>query len=83
VDLEAFLIAHPHTTHVVVSAAWLPVLDLGHLVSRHADVEFAVNIHSNVGFLQADSNGVDLLRHYVHLQFPGVGEQSRIHGLAL
>ncbi len=68
VDLDAFLRAHPNTTHVVISAAWLPVLELGKLTLNHPDVEFAVNIHSNVGFLQADSNGVDLLRHYVHLQ---------------
>lgn len=68
VDLDAFLRTHPNTTHVVISAAWLPVLDLGKLVINHSEVEFVVNIHSNVGFLQADSNGVDLLRHYVHLQ---------------
>lgn len=67
-DLENFLANNRDTTHVVISAAWIPVLDLGHLVCRWPDVEFAVNIHSNVGFLQADSNGVDLLRSYVHLQ---------------
>lgn len=68
VDLDAFLRANPSITHVVISAAWLPVLDLGHLVCRFPNVEFAVNIHSNVGFLQADANGVHLLGKYVHLQ---------------
>ena len=68
VDLDAFLIAHPGTTHVVISAAWLPVLHLGNLIIKYPQVEFAVNIHSNVGFLQADSNGVELLGRYVHLQ---------------
>ena len=68
VDLDAFLRANPETTHVVVSAAWLPVLDLGHLVCRYPRIEFAVNIHSNVGFLQADAHGVELLGKYVHLQ---------------
>jgi hypothetical protein len=68
VDLDAFLANNPATTHVVISAAWLPVLDLGKLVIRYPGVEFAVNIHSNVGFLQADSNGVQLLGSYIHLQ---------------
>lgn len=68
VDLDAFLRANPSTTHVVISAAWLPVLDLGKLIVRYPQIEFVVNIHSNVGFLQADSNGVELLRQYVHLQ---------------
>ena len=68
VDLDAFLASHPATTHVVISAAWLPVLELGNLVIKYPQVEFAVNIHSNVGFLQADANGVHLLGRYVHLQ---------------
>ena len=68
VDLDNFLRSNPDTTHVVISAAWLPVLDLGHLVVRYPGIEFAVNIHSNVGFLQADANGVKLLGSYVHLQ---------------
>jgi hypothetical protein len=68
VDLDVYLQAHPATTHVVISAAWLPVLDLGKLVIRYPGIEFAVNIHSNVGFLQADANGVTLLGKYVHLQ---------------
>ncbi len=68
VDLEHFLQHNPAVTHVVISAAWIPVLDLGKLVIRYPDIEFAANIHSNVGFLQADSNGVELLRKYVHLQ---------------
>jgi hypothetical protein len=67
-DLDAFLVAHPQTTHVVVAAAWLPALDLGKLAIRYPGVEFACNIHSNVGFLQADANGVALLGSYVHLQ---------------
>jgi len=68
VDLDAFLKANPSITHVVISAAWLPVLDLGKCVIRYPQIEFVVNIHSNVGFLQADANGVRLLASYVHLQ---------------
>lgn len=67
IDLDQYLSNHPAITHVVISAAWIPVLDLGNLVIKYPDIEFASNIHSNVGFLQADAHGVDLLRHYVHL----------------
>ncbi len=66
-DLDRYLTAHPAVTHVVISAAWIPVLDLGNVVIKHPEVEFAANVHSNVGFLQADANGVELLRRYVHL----------------
>ena len=66
-DLDKYLASNPGITHVVLSAAWIPVLELGNIVIRYPGVEFAANIHSNVGFLQADANGVDLLRHYVHL----------------
>lgn len=66
-DLEIFLSNHPDISHVVISAAWLPVLQLGSVVARFQQIEFAVNIHSNVGFLQADPNGVRLLQEYVDL----------------
>ena len=66
-DLDNYLKLHPEVTHVVIAAAWIPVLELGQVVIKYPDVEFAVNIHSNVGFLQADANGVCLLRQYVHL----------------
>ena len=67
-DLENFLTNNPDTTHVVIAAAWLPELPLGHLVCKFPKIEFAVNIHSNVGFLQADARGVELLGKYIHLQ---------------
>lgn len=55
-------------THVIISAAWLSTCEIGKLLIQFPHVEFAVNIHSNVGFLQADARGVDLLRDYVNLQ---------------
>jgi hypothetical protein len=67
IDLDTFLRQHPDVNRVVISAAWLPLLHLGHLVCQYPHVEFAVNIHSNVGFLQADPNGVNLLQGYVDL----------------
>jgi hypothetical protein len=60
-DLTARLLSEP-TTHVVISAPWIPSLDLQALVLANPSIRFAVNCHSNVGFLQADSNGVRLIR---------------------
>jgi hypothetical protein len=49
-------------THVVISAPWMPSLDTQALVLANSSIRFAVNCHSNVGFLQADTNGVKLVR---------------------
>ena len=46
------------TTHVVISAPWIPSPDLQRLTLDFPEVQFAVLCHSNVGFLQADANGV-------------------------
>ncbi len=58
-DIAARLAAC-NVTHVVVSAPWIPSRDLQRLTIDHHEVQFAVNCHSNVGFLQADPNGVRL-----------------------
>lgn len=55
-------------THIVVSAPWIPTLDLAKIASDHPEVAFAVTSHSNVGFLQADANGVKLIRQAIELQ---------------
>src|SRR5271165_1199972 len=41
-------------THVVISAPWIPSLDLQGLTIDYPEVQFVVSCHSNVGFLQAD-----------------------------
>jgi hypothetical protein len=58
-DLRKRLAASPKT-HVVVSAPWVPSQDLQRLTLDHPQVQFSVVCHSNVGFLQADANGVRL-----------------------
>lgn len=58
---------HP-ISNVVVSAPWIPTPDLQGLLSRWPDVHFAVVSHSNVGFLQADPNGIMLLREGLDLE---------------
>lgn len=55
-------------THVVISAPWIPTTDLQGLCLSHPDTTFFLNSHSNIGFLQADRNGVKLLREAVDLQ---------------
>jgi hypothetical protein len=55
-------------SHVVISAPWLPTTDLMQLCNTWHDISFIVVSHSNVGFLQADSNGVELLRQDADLQ---------------
>lgn len=55
-------------THVVIAAPWIPTQTLFQLTQSNTDILFAVNCHSNVGFLQADTNGVKLVREYIELQ---------------
>ena len=58
-DLRKRLLAAAKT-HVNISAPWIPSPDLQRLTLDFPEVQFAVTCHSNVGFLQADSNGVRL-----------------------
>ena len=51
-------------THVVISAPWLTLFDLKSLVTAFPDIKFAVLSHSNIGFLQADPNAIELFRKY-------------------
>jgi glycosyltransferase involved in cell wall biosynthesis len=54
-------------THVVISAPWLSLHDLTALVENFEDTQFVILCHSNVGFLQCDPGGVELLRDYKKL----------------
>ena len=58
-------------------------MDIQALVAANSSTRFAVNCHSNVGFLQADSNGVRLVREAMEIeagdaQFPSRGKQPEI-----
>ena len=55
-------------SHVVVSAPWMPALETHRLVAAHTNTRFAMNCHSNVGFLQADANGVALVREAMEIE---------------
>ena len=47
---------------VIVSAPWIPAAEIQSLSTDFPEVHFGINCHSNVGFLQADRNGVKLMR---------------------
>ncbi len=55
-------------THVVVSAPWIPSSEWQSIISDFPDIKFAVNCHSNVGFLQADTNGMKLVREAMEIE---------------
>lgn len=55
-------------THCVIAAPWLAVTEMAWLVRQFTAVEFIINLHSNVGFLAADTNGVALTRQYIDLE---------------
>ena len=56
------------TKHVIISAPWIPSVDLQSLSADFPETHFAVNCHSNVGFLQADRNGVKLVRETMEVE---------------
>jgi hypothetical protein len=55
-------------TDVIVSAPWIPALELHALANDFPETRFTVNCHSNVGFLQADRNGIKLVREVMELE---------------
>lgn len=67
-DLKAQLTKSPEVTHVNISAPWIPTLDMQGLLNAFPRVIFSMTCHSNVGFLQADANGVKLFREAMDLE---------------
>src|SRR5579871_3731601 len=55
-------------SHVVISAPWITSSDIQSIITDHTSTTFAVNCHSNVGFLQADSNGVRRMREGMEIE---------------
>ncbi len=66
--LEARLIQEgSEVTHVVVAAPFIPSGWMGRLSQGFPDIKFSVTSHSNVGFLQAESAAIRLMREYSDL----------------
>src|SRR5438270_1581696 len=66
-DLRKRLLAGP-SKHVIISAPWIPSDQLQSVANEFSDTHFTVCCHSNVGFLQADRNGVKLVRELMELE---------------
>jgi len=66
-DLRQQLQASP-AEEVVISAPWIPTLEMQGLSNDFPRTRFTVNCHSNVGFLQADRNGMRLVRELMELE---------------
>lgn len=67
-DLATIPQRFPGLTHLVVSAPWIPTQIVAQFVADNPEVQLAINCHSNVGFLQADTNAVSLLRDYMAIE---------------
>jgi hypothetical protein len=65
---KAFATGQVPVSHIVISAPWIPTAKLQQILMQFPDVHFAVNSHSNVGFLMADPQGIKLLREAGDLQ---------------
>jgi hypothetical protein len=66
--LKEALIQNPDATHVIISAPWIMTNTLSHLCAKHPQVQFAMVSHSNVGFLQADIRGIQLIKEALDLE---------------
>lgn len=58
----------PPLTHVIVSAPWINTSDWQHILSRFRTVQFSVVCHSNIPFLNADPQAVQLMRDALMLE---------------
>src|SRR6202034_2447117 len=67
-DLMKVMDDNSDATSVVVSAPWIPTQIVTSFVRKYPEVQLAINCHSNVGFLQADTNAVDLIRDYMSIE---------------
>jgi len=66
-DLRNRLKSAP-AAHVIISAPWIPALEMQSLSNDFPETQFSINCHSNVGFLQADRNGIRLVREMMELE---------------
>jgi hypothetical protein len=71
-DLSVFIQSQESTprpvTHVVIMAGWVATVSLAAMVRQFPHITFALNCHSNAGFLQAEPNAVKLEREAIDLE---------------
>lgn len=68
IDLYDFL-KNRNFTHVLIMAPWITPLDLKALLGAFPDVQFAVQMHTNVAALYGDFNGIANIRQYLDMTF--------------
>jgi len=67
-DIRTIPARFPGLTHLVISAPWIPTAIVAQFLADNPEVQLAINCHSNVGFLQADTNAVALIRDYMAIE---------------
>jgi hypothetical protein len=67
-ELEMRLDLTPGITHVTIQAPWVRTATLARIANKFPDVQFAVNCHSNVGFLQAEPQAVTKMLELLDLE---------------
>jgi hypothetical protein len=71
-DLTTYILSQENgaspVTHVVICAQWIATRSLALMVRQFPHVIFALNCHSNVGFLQAEPPAINLVREAIDLE---------------
>jgi hypothetical protein len=67
-DIRTIPAKFPGITHLVISAPWIPTQIVAQFCADNPEIQLAINCHSNVGFLQADTNAVSLIRDYMAIE---------------
>jgi hypothetical protein len=86
-ELWFLLSKHKGVTHIVIAAFFIPTDYLAKLAFAFPDIKFAVNSHSNVGFLQAEPEAITKFRETVSLQvesrnvFASGNSQNFVHAM--
>jgi hypothetical protein len=71
-DLTTYILSQENgprpVTHVVIFAQWIATKSLALMVRQFPHIKFALNCHSNVGFLQAEPQAINLVREAIDLE---------------
>lgn len=67
-EIEAYLKGNEQITHFTLAAPWVKTEFWRHLCHKFHRVQFSVCSHSNVAFLQADTQAVKLIREGIELE---------------
>ena len=67
-DLMQILQKRRPATHIVIMAQFIPTNWIARLCRAFPETKFALNCHSNIGFLQAEPNAIRLLREAIDLE---------------